>query len=89
VKTIRNKTPQPLRVPLPGGKVLHLGPRKEAQIADNAAEHAGLQKLVQAGSIEILGEGERLESGGPMASEAPERTSGRGKSPFRRGSGER
>lgn len=89
MKTIRNKTVQPLRVPLPGGKVLHLGPRKEAQIADNAAEHAGLQKLVSAGSIEILGEGERVEGSGGGESNVAQRSAGRGKSTFRRGSGER
>jgi hypothetical protein len=57
MKTIVNKTLQPLRVPLPGGKVLHLGPKKTGQIADGAAEHPALVKLIEAGSIELQGEG--------------------------------
>jgi len=58
MKTIRNKTTRPLRVPLPRGHVLHLQPRKEGEIADGAEEHPPLVKLVEAGEIEILGEGE-------------------------------
>ena len=38
MRTIVNKTTRPLRVPLPGGKVLHLGPKKSGQIADPAAD---------------------------------------------------
>jgi len=49
MKTIKNKTTKPLRVPLPRGKTLHLGPTKSGQIATEAAEHAGLKKLVEAG----------------------------------------
>ena len=57
VKTISNKTARPLRVPLPRGKTLHLGPKKTGQIASEDAEHPPLKKLVEAGEIEILGEG--------------------------------
>ena len=57
VKTISNKTHRPLSVPLPRGKTLHLGPGKTGQIASEAAEHPPLKKLVEAGEIEILGEG--------------------------------
>ena len=63
VKTISNKTRRPLSVPLPRGKTLHLGPGKTGQIASEAAEHPPLKKLVEAGDIEILGEGH----GGGMA----------------------
>ena len=62
MKVIQNKTTRPLRVPLPGGKTLHLGPAQTAQISEKATEHAGLQKFVADGSIEILGEGERPTS---------------------------
>jgi len=58
MRTIVNKTLQPLRVPLPGGKVLHLGPKKTGQIADGAAEHPALVKLIEAGTIELQGAGE-------------------------------
>jgi hypothetical protein len=57
VKTISNKTHKPLSVPLPRGKTLHLGPGKTGQIASDAADHPPLKKLVEAGDIEILGEG--------------------------------
>ena len=56
MKTIKNKTNRPLRVPLPRGRTVHLGPGKSGQIATAAAEHAGLKKLVDAGEIEILEE---------------------------------
>ena len=45
-------------MPLPGGKVLHLGPKKTGQIADGAAEHPALVKLIEAGTIELQGAGE-------------------------------
>ena len=89
LKTVRNKTTRPIRVPLPGRKVLHLGPAKEAQIADNAAQHAGLLKLVKAGSIEILGEGERASGAGGDGGSVHEQTHGHAPSTFRRRQGER
>ena len=65
MKAIKNKTPRPLVVPLPRGKKLHLGPGKTGQVGDEAADHAGLVKLVQAGQIEILDEKQAaLETGG-------------------------
>lgn len=54
--TITNKTHLPLRVPLPGGKTLHLGPGKTGQVSPKAIEHPGLKKLVDAGKIEITDE---------------------------------
>lgn len=72
MKTVVNKTPLPLRVPLPGGKVLHLGPSKSGQVADAAVEHNALRKLVEAGKIEIQGEGQGGASGdGSGNSESP------------------
>jgi hypothetical protein len=38
MKTVANKTQKPLSVPLPRGKVLHLGPGKTGQISSEAAE---------------------------------------------------
>ncbi|RKZ06506.1 hypothetical protein DRQ53_08255 [bacterium] len=87
MKEIRNVTARPIRVPLPGGKTLFVGPAKVAQIADKATEHAGLQKLVTEGSIEILGEGEQV-TGAEKRGVAREKTSGGPKS-FRRGTGDR
>ena len=70
VKTISNKTHRPLSVPLPRGKILHLGPGRTGQIASEAAEHPPLKKLVEAGEIEILGEGHVDPAGGVGACKA-------------------
>ena len=61
--TVSNKTQRPLSVPLPRGKTLHLGPGKTGQISSTAIEHPQLKKLVDAGEIEILGEGPRPTDG--------------------------
>ena len=57
MKTVRNKTHRPLRVHLSRGKTLHLGPLKEGQISAHDEEAGGVQRLVQAGELEIVGEG--------------------------------
>ena len=56
---ISNKTRGPLSVPLPRGKTLHLGPGKTGQISSTAISHPAVRKLVDAGQIEIVGEGAR------------------------------
>ena len=61
---ISNKTQRPLRIPLPGGKKLHLGPGKTGQITAKAAEHAPLKALIDAGEIEIVGGGRSKGTGG-------------------------
>ncbi len=55
--TIANKTLKAIAVPLPRGKKLHLGPGRSGQIAANAADHPPLKKLVDAGEIEIVADG--------------------------------
>lgn len=60
--TISNKTHAPLRVPLPGGKTLHLGPGKTGQVSPKAVDHPGLKKLVDAGQIEITDENQSRTS---------------------------
>lgn len=54
---IRNKTKRPLKVPLPGGKKLFLGPGRTGQITSKAADHPPVQKMIEAEEIEILGGG--------------------------------
>lgn len=80
MKDIRNATTQPLRVPLPQGKVLHLNPRGTGQVPAGALEHPPFQKLVEAGEVEVLGEGahetrhplkEERMSGGPAGGGRP------------------
>jgi hypothetical protein len=53
--TILNKTPRPVRIQLPGGKTLHLGPFKSAKVTDQAAELPSFRKHIQSGEIVILG----------------------------------
>ncbi|MFI5398951.1 MAG: hypothetical protein ACHQ9S_25755 [Candidatus Binatia bacterium] len=60
---VSNKTQKPLSVPLPGGKTLHLGPGKTAQISAKAVEDPRLKKLVDAGEIEIVDEDPRSTAG--------------------------
>ena len=57
MRTIRNTTRLPLRIPLRGGKVLHLGPAKTGQVADDAVERGALRKMLESGAVEIVGEG--------------------------------
>src|SRR2546430_3595338 len=79
---VTNKTGNPLSIPLPRGKTLHLGPRKSGQISAHDIDHPGLKKLVDAGAIEILaedsgstgGEGGGTHGRGPI----PAHTAGRG-----------
>ena len=87
MKQIRNMTSRPIRISLPGGKTLHLGPSQTAQIADKAAEHSSMQKLLKEGSIEILGDGEKV-TGTKGPGVARERSQRSTKS-FRRGQGDR
>jgi len=53
---IKNTTKRPLRVPLPGGKRLHLGPAASGQVTPKAAEHPGFKQLLDSGEIEIVDE---------------------------------
>ncbi len=55
MKTVRNLTLKPIKVPLPGGKALRLGPKADGTINDKAAHHAALLRLVEAGTIEVFG----------------------------------
>jgi hypothetical protein len=57
MKSIVNKARKPLKIPLSRGRVLHLGPGKTGQIATKDAEREVFLKLVEAGDIEIVGEG--------------------------------
>ena len=88
MKTVVNKTMAPLKVPLPRGKSLHLGPKKTGQIADGAAEHAAVMKLVEAGKIEIFDGGDTSKGAAGDASAPHEATHGHTQSGIRR-SGDR
>ena len=62
--TITNKTLKPLAVPLPGGKKLRLGPLKSGEISPKAIDHPPVQKLVEAGEVEVSAFGQDSKGAG-------------------------
>jgi len=46
---------RPIRIPLPRGKTLHLGPGGRAQVHDDALQRPALRKLIDSGEIAVLG----------------------------------
>ena len=65
-KMIVNKTLSSLRVPLPRGKILRLGPNQTGHISPHDADHPPLKELVEAGKVEIsdVPENEAIPSSG-------------------------
>ena len=84
---VSNKTQRPLSVPLPGGKILHLGPGKTGQVSAKAVDDPRLRKLVDAGEIEIVGEDARPTGGSGGGKRG--RTSAHGHTSSSRRSGDR
>lgn len=62
VKTVVNKTHSPLKIALPRGKSLRLGPNGSGQIRNEDAAHEPVRKLVASGDVEIDGVGTRTGS---------------------------
>ena len=89
MKTVVNKTRLPIKVPLPRGKALHLGPGKEGQIRDEASEHAAVKKLVDSGKIEIFDGGARPSDAATATAAPHEATHGQGKATMRQRTGDR
>lgn len=76
MKIIRNLTRTPIRVPLGGGKVLHLGPGNTGEVADSSTERAAFVKLLDAGKIELVEEGSTSARGGDRDPGSTESTHG-------------
>ncbi|MDH3744616.1 MAG: hypothetical protein OES47_05880 [Acidobacteriota bacterium] len=73
MKSILNKTHRPQKIRLSQGKVLHLGPNKTGQIADHDAERESVKQMVEAGDLEIVGEGTQVsQAGGNTAPGRPD-----------------
>ena len=77
MKIIRNTTLAPIRVPLGAGKVLHLGPGKTGEVADSSAERPAFVKLLDAGTIQLVGDGDGSARGGDREQDSIESTHGR------------
>jgi hypothetical protein len=54
MKTVRNCTVRPLKVPLPRGKFLHLGPKSTGSVHPDALERPAVKRLLEAGELEII-----------------------------------
>jgi hypothetical protein len=54
MKTVANKTHEPIRIPLGDGHVLHLDAHGRGQISDRAAESRFVRTLLEQDRIEIL-----------------------------------
>jgi hypothetical protein len=72
MRVVVNKTSKPLKIRLPQGKTLHLGPRKEGQVTPQALESPGVKRLVESGELAILDYGSQhsahgSEGGSPAA----------------------
>lgn len=76
MKSIRNKTPRPIKVTLPGGKTLHLGPAKAGQVSDQTLDLPSFKKLLDSGAIEILDQTGSGATGGGEPSPVHESTHG-------------
>ena len=52
---IQNTTKKALKVLLPGGKKLFLGPNAKGQITPKALDHPPVKKLLENGDIQVVG----------------------------------
>jgi hypothetical protein len=86
---ISNKTKRPLKISLPGGKLLRLGPGRIGQIAPQAAEHPAVKKLIEAGEIEIVGGGKSQGANTQSSSGGGASSSGHGSGGGTRHTGDR
>jgi hypothetical protein len=75
MKTIRNCTARPLKIPLPRGKFLHLGPRNTGQVHLDALERPAVKKLLESGDLEVV-EDDATRRGNDAARGGPTSTHG-------------
>ena len=54
MKPIITKPRRALKIKLSQGRVLRLGPSKEGQIATHEAERESVQRIIEAGEVEIF-----------------------------------
>ena len=63
MKTVTNKTNAPIKIPLARNKQLRLGPNKSGNVSDTDAERPAVQKMIEAGQIELT-EASAVRGGG-------------------------
>ena len=63
MQVVHNKTRKPIRLPLGGGKVLHLGPGGTGKVSPKATERPAFRRLLEQGEIELFAEGDSIDSG--------------------------
>lgn len=64
MKTVRNCSTRPLKVPLPRGKFLHLGPRNTGSIHPDALERPAVKRMLEAGDLEVVDDSAARHEGG-------------------------
>ena len=57
IQTVINKTRRPIKISLPRGKTLYLGPSGQGQVHDDTLERPAFKKLIESGDVELLAEG--------------------------------
>lgn len=86
---ITNKTRKSLSVALPGGKKLRLGPLKSGEISPKGIAHPPVQKLVEAGEVEIFGPEPKPKGAGRGGKDTRRSSGGRGRGAGIRQTGDR
>ena len=68
---VKNTTTAPVRVPLPAGKRLFLGPGGKAKITNKATGHPPVKALIEAGTLEILDGGKSKKGASAKGGASP------------------
>ena len=68
---IKNTTTASLRVPLPAGKRVFLGPGGKAKITNKAVDHPPVKALIDAGTLEIMAGGKTKKGTGSTGGVGP------------------
>ena len=87
--TITNKTRRALSISLPGGKKLRLGPLMSGEISPKAVDHPSVQKLIEAGEVEIEMSRQSSRHGGAGGSGSRPTSGGKGQGGGIRHTGDR
>ena len=76
IKTVVNKTRKPIRLSLPRGKTLYLGPSASGQVHDEVPERPQFKKLIKDGEIEVVDQGQASVTAGKTSNQVRESTPG-------------